>query len=284
MTKKKGLGRGLGALIEDMDPNQAGAPLEVPVDALEANPMQPRAGMRAREIKALAESIKDKGVLEPLVVRRVDLDRYELIAGERRLLAARQAGLETVPVVVREAGRAEMLELALVENLHREDLNPIEEAEAYQRLADEFSRTHEEMARLSGRDRTTVTNLLRLLQLPAGVQDDVRHGRLSTGHARALLSLGDPDRILAVREQVLGRDLSVRETEALVKKLAHPPARKKPAAREEVYYQALGDEVTRVLGAKSRIVRRGRGGRLVVNFASTEELERLLKVLGVKPV
>jgi ParB family chromosome partitioning protein len=217
-----------------------------------------------------------------LIVRRTGIDRFELIAGERRLKAAQAAGLDRVPVVVREADRAEMLELALIENLHREDLNPMEEAEAYHRLAAEFNRSQETIARLAGRDRSTVANLLRLLQLPAPVQEDVRHGRLTTGHARALLALSDPDRIMAVREQVLARQLSVRATEALVKSSLRRRDSKKKTGADDIFYQTLAEELTRVLGARSKIVSRGRRGRIEITFSSTQELERLIRNLGVK--
>ena len=212
MVKKKGLGKGLGALMEFPAGTESGAgtPLEVRVGAITANPQQPRSRINEKSLKPLADSIKEKGVLEPLVVRRSGIDQYELIAGERRLRASKIAGLERVPVIVREADPLEMLEIALIENLHREDLNPLDEAESYQRLRDEFSRTQEEIARLSGRDRSTVANLIRLLALPAPVQEDLRQGRLTTGHARALLALENEQAILSAREQILVESMSVR--------------------------------------------------------------------------
>ncbi len=287
MLKKKALGRGLGALIEDIDQgiNQVSAPMELSIEAITANPLQPRKNFKARDLKALTDSIRDKGVLEPLVVRRIAPGSYELIAGERRLRASTEAGLKTVPVILRDATAVEMLELALIENLHREDLNPMEEAEAYQRLADEFDRNQEELARLAGKDRSTVANTLRLLQLPKAVQDDVRHGRLTAGHARALLALSDQERIQAAREQVLAGQLSVRETEALVKRLLQPPQKKKAAgARDDVYFQALAGEFSRRLGSKVNITRKGRRGRIEITFASNDELERIMKALGVGPL
>ena len=284
MSKKRGLGRGLEALIEDRnDGNRAGTPLEVPVEAIAANPLQPRSTIKDKELKALADSIKDKGVLEPLVAMRLGPDQYQLIAGERRLRASRLAGLETVPVILRDATRAEQLELALIENLHREDLNPVEEAESYQRLVDEFQRTQEEVARLSGRDRSTVANLMRLLALPEPVKDDVRQGRLTAGHARALLALPTPQQILTAREQVLTRGLSVRETEALVKKANSPP---RPVRRDkdQAYFEALSDSMTRTLGAKVRVQHRGKRGRIEISYSSNQDLERLMRLLGVGPL
>ncbi|MBU2549012.1 MAG: ParB/RepB/Spo0J family partition protein [Proteobacteria bacterium] len=286
MTKKKVLGRGLGALIDDTDSNlsPSGAPLEVPIEAVSPNPLQPRREIKPVELKALTGSIRDKGVLEPLLVRRVEPGRYELIAGERRLRAAGAAGLKTVPVVVREAGRDEMLELALIENLLREDLNPVEEAEAYRRLADEFGKTQEDLARLTGKDRSTVANLLRLLHLPGPVLEDVRQGRLSAGHARALLALGDPGRIAAAREQVLAGHLSVRQTEALVKRALRGPKKKTDESQDRTYYQALAEQMTRSLGCRARVLARGKKGRVEIAYNSIEELERLLGRLGVDPV
>jgi ParB family chromosome partitioning protein len=282
MTQKKVLGRGLGALIEDPgEPIPSGGPLEVRIEAIEANPLQPRAFMREKELKGLTDSIRDMGVLEPLLVRRKE-HGFELIAGERRLRAAQAAGLTTVPVIVREATRTEMLELALIENLHREDLNPMDEAEGYQRLADEFERTNEQIARLAGKDRSTVANLVRLLSLPSEVQGDVRVGRMSAGHGRALLALGDPDMILTAREQVLTRGLSVRETESLVKRAMGQGRKKKPPAEHEAYYQSLSDTLTRTIGSKSHILpSTNKKGKIVIEYKSIKELETLLLGWGV---
>ena len=286
MSRKKALGRGLGALIEDPGSaaGEAGRPLEVPVAAIAANPLQPRARMDPKELRTLADSIRDRGLLEPLLVRRLEPDRYELIAGERRLRAARAAGLAAVPVMIREAEGVERLELALIENLHREDLNAIEEGESYRRLQDEFQRSLEDLVRLSGRDRTTVTNLIRLLQLPAPVQEDVRQGRLSAGHARALLALVEPERILRAREQVLAGGLSVRETEALVKRTLKGGGRRRKPEEDQAYFDALAAGMTRSLGLKVKVVKRGRRGRVEIHFSSNAEIERLLGLLGVGPV
>ncbi|MEW6262497.1 MAG: ParB/RepB/Spo0J family partition protein [Thermodesulfobacteriota bacterium] len=286
MSKKRALGRGLEALIGDVS---AGAveeigPLEVRVEAIDLNPLQPRKNIKDKELQALTDSVRDHGLLSPLVVRRSGPDRYELIAGERRLRAAKAAGLTRVPVVVREADRAEMLELALIENLHREDLNPIEQAESYRRLSEEFGKSQEEIARLTGQDRSTVANLIRLLGLPEAVQEDVRQGRLSAGHARALLALSEQDRILAAREVVLGRGFSVRQTEALVRRSVRSPAGQSANRTDQAYFQALAEAMTRSLGAKVRLIPRGRKGRMVIAYSSPEELERLLRILGVGPV
>jgi ParB family chromosome partitioning protein len=286
MTKKKGLGRGLTALIGDGSPGQdaGGGVIQAPVDTISTNPYQPRSEVKDKDIKSLADSVKEKGVLTPLLVREIEPGRFELIAGERRLRAARAAGLASVPVVVRDASPVDRLELALIENIHRQDLNPIEEAESFRRLTEEFERTVEEMGRLTGRDRTTIVNTLRLLKLPSPVQDDVRRGRLTAGHARALLALGDEARIMAARAQVLSDALTVRATEALVKRMLKPPRKKPDPGSDAVYLDALADEMSRQLGSKVKLSRRGRQGKIEIAFGSNEELERLMDRLGVKPV
>lgn len=285
MVKKKGLGRGLGALMESPgETAAAGRPLEVRVEAIAANPLQPRSKIRDKDLKSLAESIREMGVLEPLVVRRAGLDGYELIAGERRLRASTLAGLAQVPVIIREAGPVEMLEIALIENLHREDLNPMDEAESYRRLSEEFGRTQEEIARLSGRDRSTVANLMRLTGLPEPVRQDVRLNRLSAGHARALLALPNESEILAAREQVLTKGLSVRETELLVKRALAPKRRQPVSNQDQTYFEALSTRMTQALGSKVRVYSKGARKRIEISFSSNEELERLMKTLGVGPV
>jgi ParB family chromosome partitioning protein len=283
MAKKKGLGRGLEALMDDFGVtlDLPGQPLEVRIACIQPNPYQPRRPIDDNSLKSLMESIKGRGVLQPLLVRKLGPDRYELIAGERRLRACRAAGLDTVPVIVREAGGPDLLEMALVENLHREDLNPIEIAEAYRRLGDEFQRTQAEIAAITGHDRSTVANLLRLLNLPSAVQTDVAQGRLSMGHARALLALKDEASILEARARILKEELSVRQTEALVKRLMRPPAPRRAAGGDEAYFEALADRMTRRLGAKTRLIRRGKKGRIEIRYASSQELERLLTLLGV---
>jgi ParB family chromosome partitioning protein len=288
MPRKKGLGRGLGALIDDMDGGDfmapKTAPSEISPDIISSNPYQPRRTIDAKDLKGLIESIKSKGVLEPLLVKPDGPDSYVLIAGERRLQASKAAGLDRVPVVVREATPNEMLEISLIENLHREDLNPIEEAEAYQRLADEFGHTQAKIAGITGRDRSTVANIMRLLQLPEAVRLDLVHNRLTIGHARAMLSLEDQDLMLEVRRQVLESELSVRETERLIKKLLKPPVEKPAVESDDLYLQALADQITRSLGSKAKLIRQGGKGRIEIRFSSDQELERLLKFFNVGPV
>jgi len=288
MPRKKGLGRGLGALIDDMDGGDfmapKTAPSEISPDIISSNPYQPRRTIDAKDLKGLIESIKSIGVLEPLLVKPDGPDSFVLIAGERRLQASKAAGLDRVPVVVREATPNEMLEISLIENLHREDLNPIEEAEAYQRLADEFGHTQAKIAGITGRDRSTVANIMRLLQLPEAVRLDLVHNRLTIGHARAMLSLEDQDLMLEVRRQILEGQLSVRETERLIKKLLKPPVEKPAVESDDLYLQALADQITRSLGSKAKLIRQGGKGRIEIRFSSDQELERLLKFFNVGPV
>ncbi len=281
MEKRPALGKGLSALIPDVPAAVINrVPVELDVDMLEPSEFQPRQHMDDAALEELANSIRASGVIQPIVVRRVGPDRYQIIAGERRWRASQRAGLTVVPVVVKDTSstsRAQLLEWGLVENLQREDLNPIEQAMAYQRLAQEFNLTHDEIATRVGKDRSSVANTIRLLRLPPEVRADVSSNALSMGHARALVSLpADADQRRIARE-VIARGLSVRETEALVKKAlgagtdkAAPAPSKKDAdtrAAEEALHRALGSPV--------EIVRRGKGGSVVITFASEAELQRL---------
>src|SRR3989449_9445107 len=211
MISKRGLGRGLGALLS-AEPAEAEALVEVPIDQIEVNPNQPRKVFDFTALDELAASIRSSGVIQPIIVRRF-AGAYQLIAGERRWRAARQAGLDRIPAIVREASDAESLELALVENLLREDLNPMEESEAYRHLLDQFGWTQDQLAQRIGRDRTSIANSLRLLRLPEEIQADLRGGRLTMGHARALLALPSTADQLKLRDEILAHDWSVRATE-----------------------------------------------------------------------
>jgi ParB family chromosome partitioning protein len=253
--------------------------MEIPTDQIDVNPRQPRKAFDPGSLDELARSLKAAGMIQPVVVRRAPGGRWQLIAGERRWRAARQAGLEQVPAVVREATDAESLELALIENLLREDLNPLEEAEAYQRILTDFGWTQEEVAQRVGRDRSTIANSLRLLRLPSAIQDDLRTGRLTMGHARALLSLTDPAEQLKLRDEILAHAWSVRATEEGVEKrrLAPPVVRRRSAE-----LMALEDELQRALMARVRIRGNERRGRVEITYASTDELNRLASILGVR--
>ena len=278
------LGRGLSALIPEAPPPQPRErPTEVDLDRLTPNRFQPRTVMDEAKLEELTRSIQNSGVIQPIVVRRPDDgDMYEIIAGERRWRAAQRAGLLRVPVTVRDVPDDKLLEIALIENLQRENLNPIEAAEGFRRLIADYHLTQEEVAVAVGKDRATVANYVRLLALPAEVQADVAAGALAMGHARALLGLTDGAAQRRAAREVVGRGLSVRETEGLVKQLGRPPASQPPAGTPppiDVNTQAAQDRLRTALGTRVRIVRTGRRGRIEIDFASEDELQRLFEYL-----
>jgi ParB family chromosome partitioning protein len=250
--------------------------VELPIDAISPNPNQPRKDFDDTALQELSASLRQSGLLQPVVVRRLG-DSYQLIVGERRWRAARMAGLERVPAIVREATDAESLELALVENLLREDLNPIEEAEAYQRLLAEFGWTQEELAQRVGRDRSSIANCLRLLKLPDLIQADLRSGRLTMGHARALLSLPGAAEQLRLREEILAHSWSVRATEADVQQKRNRPIRR--AHRRSAELTALEDAFRSALATRVRLIGSERAGRIEIAYSSREELDRLAELL-----
>jgi ParB family chromosome partitioning protein len=253
-------------------------PHEIPIDEVDVNPRQPRKAFDPIALDDLARSIKTSGLIQPVVVRRAPNGRWELIAGERRWRAARQAGLQRIPAIVREATDAESLELALVENLLREDLNPMEEAEAYQRVLTEFQWTQEQLAQRIGRDRSSIANTLRLLRLPQAIQDDLRSGRLTMGHAVALLGLTTESEQLKLRDEILAHSWSVRATENRVK-AGRTTA---PAPRRSVELRALEDALQRALQARVRIVGSDVRGRIEITYATGDELNRLSAALGAR--
>lgn len=285
--KRRALGRGLGALIREGVP-LAPLPAErrVPLADIRPNPRQPRRFFDEERIAELAESIRQQGILQPLVVRKAE-NGYELIIGERRFRAAQRAGLDRVPVVVKEASDAESLEMALVENIQREELTPIEEALAYRQLMEEFHLTQEEIASRVGKSRPVVTNLLRVLNLPDEIKEEVDRGHLSVGHARALLVLATPEQQIELARKVMRQGLSVRETETLV---AHTSERSSSAAawrsqdgetpaRLDIHISALQEELIHALGTKVRLIPRKKGGRIEIEYYSNEELEGLVRRL-----
>ena len=279
--KRKALGRGLRALIPEVPSTgmatPGGSSQEIDLDLLRPNPDQPRQAVDDARLEELAQSIRAHGVIQPIVVtKREDGAGFEIIAGERRWRAAQRAGLLKVPVVVREMSRTKRLEVALIENIQREDLNPIEAAAAYRRLADDFGMTQQQIAEAVGKERATVANYQRLLGLPAEVQTDVAAGRLTMGHARALAGLGDAGDQLAVARRIREGDLSVRDAEALVKRTATPepePTAKTPSA--DVHVRAAEERLRLSLGTRVRIVHRGKRGRIEISFTSENELQRL---------
>jgi ParB family chromosome partitioning protein len=266
-------------------PSEEDTLIEVPVDRVEVNPNQPRKAFDSSALSDLAASIKSSGIIQPVIVRRQGAG-FQLIAGERRWRAARQAGLERIPAIVREVTDAESLELALVENLLREDLNPIEEAEAYQKLLAQFGWTQEELAQRVARDRSSIANCLRLLRLPARIQDDLRAGRLTMGHARALLSLSSEADQTRLRDEILAHSWSVRATEDSAR-AAEDAARKRRGApkaprRRAPELMALEESLQRALMTRVRVTGNERRGRIEVSYATPDELERLSALLGAR--
>lgn len=281
MKKRKALGKGLSALIPDADRlDEAGDQFfQCPVEAITPNPYQPRQDFLESELEDMAASVREKGIITPLLVSKTE-EGYQLIAGERRWRAAQKAGLRRVPVVVREITPTEQLELALIENIHRKDLNPIEEAMAYGRLLEETGATQESLAKNLGRDRSSIANLLRLLKLPRSIQQDVIDGRLSMGHARVLAGLNTEKEQRALRETIVEKELSVRQAEALARKRKAPRPAKRKGDDEDYYFQSLADRLKRSLGTKVEVTRRGKQGRIVVYYYSDDELDRLLDLMG----
>lgn len=280
MKKRKALGKGLSALIPDANKmiNGVSDYFQCPVEAIEPNPYQPRQKFDAPEFNELVRSVREKGIIAPLLVSRVK-EGYQLIAGERRWRAAQKAGLVKVPVVVRESTPLESLELALIENIHRKDLNPVEEALAYQRWLEDTSMTQDALAQRLGKERSTITNLLRLLKLPVIIQKDLIEERITMGHARVLAGLKGVGEQRRIRNLIIKNVLSVRQTEALVKKKAPNLKPLKKISDEEYYLQSLEENLKRFLGTKVAIKKRGKRGNIIISFYSDDELGRLLDLL-----
>jgi ParB family transcriptional regulator, chromosome partitioning protein len=291
-TERRGLGRGLAALMMDVgvdpgmarsrDPAVATRGLrDLPIDVIVPNPDQPRRHFDPDLLQELAGSIREKGVLQPIVVRPAQEmdDRYEIVAGERRWRAAQMAGLHQLPAIVRTLSDSEVLELAIIENIQREDLNPVEEAAGYRSLIDRFGHSQEQIAQALGKSRSHVANVLRLLQLPESVQDHVREGRLSAGHARALITSADPERLA---QEVITRSLSVRDTEALVRDAARPAAQRvsDPEAKD-ADTRVLEQDISANLGMSVVIDHRPDGqGRVIVRYRTLDQLDQICRLLG----
>jgi len=275
--RKSGLGRGLEALIPAAEEAEAAARgvIEAPLASIAPNPLQPRAPIRDQDLVELAASIEEHGIIQPLVVSRAP-DGYQLIAGERRWRAARLAGLSQVPIIVKDVAPSEMLELALVENVQRSDLNALEEAMAYRQLVDEFALTQEQVARRVGKSRVAVANTLRLLKAARGIQEALLEDRISEGHARALLGLEQAEAQEAALKTVLKHGLNVRQTEELVRRLLGQDREEQRPAREvSPETRALEARFREALGTKVNLTRSGKGGRVVIYFYSDEELDAL---------
>jgi ParB family chromosome partitioning protein len=286
VERKPALGKGLSALIPDVSDALATprVSLDIDIDLLEPNDYQPRGQMEDERLQDLAQSIRSNGIIQPIIARKLDSGRFQIIAGERRWRAAQLAGLDKVPVVVKDVGtddKQRRLEMALIENIQRENLNPIEEAFAYQRLVNEFGMKHDDVAIQVGKDRSSVANTLRLLRLPDEVRAEVASGRLSMGHARAIVALATEGDQRRVARDVLTRNLSVRETEAIVKKASSTGAASgdKRQARKDVHTRAAEEQLRLSLGTTVEIRRRGKGGVVEIAFANEDELQRLYEYL-----
>jgi ParB family chromosome partitioning protein len=292
---KHGLGRGLGALIpvEQLEEPSVSGVAEVPISSIVPNPYQPRQTLVPESLAELADSIREHGVLQPLIVsttlpedepgRELAQERYQLVAGERRLEAARAAGLTTVPVIIKEVSSRQMLALALVENLQRADLNPLEEASAYRQLMDEFGLTQEEVAAQVGKSRTAVANAVRLLKLPPLVKEALAEGRISEGHARALLPL-EKEKQEAALLLIVQRGLNVRQTEELARRLLVEVKQEPTQPQTSPETRALEEHFRAALGTKVNLYRSKKGGRLVIHFYSEEELENIYQnIVGSAP-
>ena len=280
--QKQALGKGLGALIPDLSSldekeRKSLGILEIELDKLVPNEYQPRKVFNDEKLKELAASIKVQGVIQPIIVHRIGTN-YGLIAGERRWRAARLAGLKTIPALVREASKRELIEQALIENIQREDLNPLEAAEAFKQLQDEYKLTQEDLAKRVGKERSTITNFLRLLGLPKEIKQHLASGSLNMGHAKAILSLERLRDQLAAGNQIVKKALSVREAEALAARLKNPAKEKK--AKPVTEYKAVEERLRKSLGTKVSIAPQAKGGKIVIEYYSSEELERILEKIS----
>jgi len=289
-SKKKALGRGLDAILQSPETDitsrdisgdyVAGAVAEIEIDKISANPFQPRTIFESESLLELSDSIKTQGIIQPLTVRKSGYDRYQLIAGERRLKAAEMAGLTSVPCYIRVADDEQMLELALIENIHRKDLNALEIALSYQRLIEELSLTQEDVSQKVGKDRATISNYIRLLKLPAEVQYALRHEQISMGHAKALISIEDTQAQLKALLRIVEQGLSVREAEKIARNIQNPPEKKSPEGEIPDGLQAAGLRLHKKIGVPVSIKTNTKGsGSLVIKFGSADELQRILNTL-----
>ena len=276
INMKKGLGKGLGALIASAENDDTGV-IELRINEIEPNSGQPRKHFDDQKLAHLAESIKQHGVVQPLIVQK-EGNTYKIVAGERRWRASRLAGLNTVPVIIRNLSNKQVMEIALIENLQREDLNPIEEAEAYEKLMDEYGMTQEEISLTVGKSRPAIANSLRLLTLQEKIKQKIISGEISSGHARTLITIEDKALQLKVIEEIIKRNLSVRETEQLVKKITSERKNRKNK-EPDAEYMALEEKFREILGTKVRIVNNKNNGKILIEYYSVEELDRILNLI-----
>jgi len=281
-TKRMALGKGLGALLPEFGQAEPKTLFYCGIEEIIPNRSQPRKHFDESKLQELAESIKEKGILEPLIVRRTD-QGYELIVGERRWRAAQKAGLKEVPVMVKEVEGREVLEISLIENLQREDLNPIEAAEAFKHLIEEFNLSQEDLSKRIGKDRTTITNTLRLLKLPLEVRNQLLQNRITSGHARAILSLESKEKQKELCALIIKKGLSVREAESIAKRWAEKPKKSitpvKPRGDLESQLSSLQDSMRKYLGTKVHITQKGKRGKIEIEYYSHEDLERIVEAI-----
>lgn len=278
--ERRALGKGIGALIPEKEVEQGERIVYVQTDLIKPNPFQPREDFDSASIEDLAQSIKEKGVIQPLLVRRKG-DYYELIAGERRLRASKSLGIKEIPIIVRDVEDRDSLELALIENIQRENLNPIEEAHAYQHLMDKFQLTQERIGEVLGKSRVSVTNTLRLLRLPHEVQEEMKKGRISFAHGRALLEIENENQQRQLAQAVISGGLSVRELEGLIKRhRPKMPKRRVSVSAQEPYVAAMEERMQHSLATKVRITKRIKRGHILIEFYSEEDLERICGIIG----
>ena len=273
---KKGLGKGLGALITSADTDESGVK-ELRITDIEPNSSQPRKYFNDEKLSQLAESIKQHGVVQPLIVQR-DGNTYRIVAGERRWRASRLAGLQTVPAIVRDLSNKQVMEIALIENLQREDLNPIEEAEAYDKLISEFEMTQEEISATVGKSRPAIANSLRLLSLQDKIKTKLIDGEITSGHARALLSISDTSLQMKAVEEIIKKELNVRDTELLVKRLTKQKTLKKKDTTD-VEYRAIEERFREVFGTKVKIMNNKKNGKILIEYYSMDELDRIITLV-----
>jgi ParB family transcriptional regulator, chromosome partitioning protein len=295
--KRRALGKGLESLLPSrpaptpppaLPAESTGKPLEIALDQIERNPFQTRTQFDEVKLNELAQSIAASGVVQPIVVRALGKDRYQLITGERRWLASRKVNKATIPAIVRQVSDEQAMEMTIVENLQRADLNPMEQARAYQRLSQDFKMTQEQMATRTGKERASVANFLRLLRLPGPIQQKVESGDLSFGHARTLLALESPESITAAAQKVIALSFSVRQTESYVQGLINPEAKPKKADKptsepEDPNVREAQDRLQRTLGLKVRIEDKKGKGRVIIEYAGLEDFDSILTALSGEP-
>ncbi|MCK4799982.1 ParB/RepB/Spo0J family partition protein [Candidatus Parcubacteria bacterium] len=292
MMKKTSLGTGLSSLIpnklnkensilsEEKKSPALDKVIEIPTEDIVPNPNQPRYYFDGDNLKELSESIKEHGVIQPILVTKIDVHKYELIAGERRLQATKLVKIKKIPAIIRSATNQEKLELALIENIQRHDLNSIEEAKAYKKLQTEFNLTQKEVAKKAGKSRSAIANIVRLLDLPVEIQRGIIKEKITEGHARAILGLENPEKQRALYELILKNNLTVRDTENKVREVTIHTHKRKIIKQTDPQLQDLEDKIQQKLGTKVKIKKRGTSGKITIDFFSEEEFEKILKVLG----